>query len=141
MINRGLGFFACCMIWLLAHPLPPPLPTVRQAIHRNTEKERQLADGRVGGRRRGQRTRFLPPREGLDLYNHSILPDVYSHSASQCLHIVVVHWSHSLLPMIIYAEIHSLFSRHLLTGQGTKVAIAAYCSRNQHKFMAEVDRI
>jgi hypothetical protein len=34
------------MIWLLAHPLHPPLPSVSWTG--DTEKERQLADGRGG---------------------------------------------------------------------------------------------
>ncbi len=50
-LHRGPGFLADhhCMIWLVPHPIPPPpLPAVKSTCDtQETEKERQLSDGRV----------------------------------------------------------------------------------------------
>ncbi len=74
MIKRGPGFLAVVYdIALSTPPPPPPHQQARPATHKTTEKERQLADGRVGGRRWG---RSQIPRQQKSLWsseNHKAL--------------------------------------------------------------------
>ncbi len=62
------------MIWLLAHPLHPSLQYARLATHRKTEKERQLADGRVweGG---GLGAELYNRKKAWPSMNHSMLSE------------------------------------------------------------------
>ncbi len=61
MIYRGPGFYLCGMFWLLAHPLSIPSLSVSSASDTQTEKERQVDDGRERGV--GARSRILRPQE------------------------------------------------------------------------------
>ncbi len=60
----------CGMIWLLADP-PPPVRKLEPATHRETEKERQVDDGRVEGWGRGAES--YVHKKAWSSINHSIL--------------------------------------------------------------------
>jgi hypothetical protein len=60
------------MIWLLAHSLPPPLPSVSSTSDtQKTEKESQLPDG--GGGSKGRSRTIYDSKKAWSSINYSIL--------------------------------------------------------------------
>ncbi len=91
---------ASCFLASCPHghsPSPPSRQSARQATHRKTEKERQLADGRGGGG-----TKLYDGQKDLSSINHSI-PSAHGHRESSeppILHNVVQYciWNESIFP-------------------------------------------
>jgi hypothetical protein len=67
------------MIWLLAHP-HPSIPSVSSTgdTHRNTEKERQLADGRGGGGWIGAKTYNRKKAQSSKIIQYSLIQSKYT---------------------------------------------------------------
>ncbi len=86
MIYRGPGFLA--VVWSGSSPIPllSPLsrPKARPATYRKAEKERQLADERVGGGVGGV-AKSYDGRESLVLCIYSILSEIEEEDVHVCV--------------------------------------------------------